>query len=369
MTKQTPAQDLATIAADNYLAGKVGRRTFLAICALAGAAPSLLLKERAHAAAGELVFAGYGGDAATNMAKIFAAPFTAAGGPTVNYDGSGPTEGAIKAMVDTGKISWDIVDVENFSMARLGKAGMLRPMDYAVVDRNKTAEGYAYEHGVACYFFSYVLAYDQEKIGKDKELSWADFWDVAKYPGKRTLWKWMHGALEAALLADGVPPEQVYPMDIERALNKILELKDHLIFWESGASSQQMFLNGEVVMGSIWSTRASILEKDSNGRVTWTWNQGVLAPGCYSVLKDNPGGDEAFKFIAFMQDAKLQVEYLLAQGGGPANPEGSAMLSDDQKRLDPMQPEHFRVQVPQNKDWWAENYDTALNRYLEVIGA
>ncbi|MGE3871485.1 MAG: ABC transporter substrate-binding protein [Parvibaculaceae bacterium] len=368
MKKETPAEDLAVIAADSYLAGNLNRRTFLAACAFAGLAPHLLLSERAKAAAGEIVFAGYGGDAATNMAKAYGEPYTAAGGSKVVYDGTGPTEGAIKAMVDTGKITWDIADAENFTVVRLGKSGTFRPMDYTIVDKAKVPDGYALEHGIAGYFFSYVLAYDQEKVGKDAQLSWADFWDVKKYPGKRTLWKWMNGALEAALLADGVAPKDLFPMDIERAMNKILALKEHLIFWESGASSQQMFLNNEVVMGSIWNTRASILERDSGGRVTWTWNQGVLAPGCYSVLKDNPAGDEAFKFIAFMQDPKLQAEYLRLQGGGPPNPAASALLTPELKRVDPMQPEHLSVQVRQDQNWWADNYDQALNRYLETIG-
>lgn len=367
--KQTPMQDLATIAADAHRAGNVDRRTFLSVCALAGIAPSVLLDQRAMAASNEIVFAGYGGDAASNMAEIFAKPFTAGTGTSVVYDGSGPTEGAIRAMVDTGQISWDIVDAENFMVVRLGEAGVFRPIDYSVVDRSKVLDGYALDCGIPGYFFSYVLAYDTEKLGMGVQPSWADFWDVQKYPGRRALWKWMHGALEAALLADGVAPEQLYPMDIERALNKILAIKDHLIFWDSGASAQQMFISGEVVMASIWNTRASILERDTSGRVTWTWDKGVLASGNYAVMNNNPAGDRAFEFIAFMQDPQLQVDYLIAQGGGPSNPASFDLLADDLKRLNPLQPENYRVQVAQDKDWWAAHYDEALTRYLEAISA
>ena len=70
-----------------------------------------------------------------------------------------------------------------------------------------------------------------------------------------------------------------------------------------------------------------------------------------------------------MQDAKRQVEYLISQGAGPANPEATALMSDAQKRFDPLQPEHVSVQVAQNQGWWADNYDDALNRYLAAIGA
>ena len=98
---------------------------------------------------------------------------------------------------------------------------------------------------------SYVIAFDAKRFGKNPPKSWADFWDVKKYPGKRTLYKWMSANLECALLADGVAPDKLYPLDVDRALRKIEELMPHVVtHWSTGAESQQLLRDGEASMGA-----------------------------------------------------------------------------------------------------------------------
>ena len=128
----------------------------------------------------------------------------------------------------------------------------------------------------------------------------ADFFDVKKFPGKRSLYKWGAGMWEAALLADGVAPDKLYPLDLKRAHDKIAAFKDHVVsFWGGGAESQQVLLSGDASMALIWSTRASLLEQDSNGQIKFIWDQGLISPGAMAVIKNNPGGTEnAMKFIA-----------------------------------------------------------------------
>jgi spermidine/putrescine-binding protein len=115
-----------------------------------------------------------------------------------------------------------------YSSYRLGKEGVLAPIDYGVVDKSLIGYGDIHEFGLANYTYSYVIGYDAKKFGKNPPKSWADFWDVKKYPGKRTLYKWMSANLECALLADGVPADQLYPLDVDRALRKIEELMPHV---------------------------------------------------------------------------------------------------------------------------------------------
>ena len=55
---------------------------------------------------------------------------------------------------------------------------------------------------------------------------WADLFDTAKIPGKRTFYKWSApGVLEIALLADGVAPDKLYPLDLDRAFKKLDTIK------------------------------------------------------------------------------------------------------------------------------------------------
>ncbi|CAN7219866.1 ABC transporter substrate-binding protein [Rhizobium sp. LjRoot30] len=348
------------------------RRRFTQMAALMlTTSPIALNASRAMAAEGELVFVNWGGDAGTAYDKAYGAPFKEEAGITVKQDGSGPTEGAIAAQVESGKPSWDIVDADPFSAQALGKKGMIEPIDYAIVDKTKMREGFGWEYAASTYFFSYIIAYDASKFGDKVPTGMADFFDVEKFPGKRSLYKWGAGMWEAALLADGVEPSKLYPLDLERAHKKIAAFKDNIVsYWGGGSESQSVLLNGEASMALIWSTRASLIEKDSGGSIKFVWDQGLISPGAMAVLKGNPGGKEAaMKFIASAQDPKKQVIMFEMLGQGPANPAADALLSAEQARLNPVDPANMSKQVALDMAWYETNYGPALDEYTKIISA
>lgn len=362
-------KDCQEILATKLKRGEISRRRFVqGMSLLAGTSALGLGATTARAADGQLVFVNWGGDAITAMSKAFGEPFTKASGIKVLFDGSGPTEGAIAAQGEGGKPTWDLVDCEPFSGQTLGKKGIMEAIDYSVVDPAKTREGFGWEYAASSYFYSYVIAYDKTKYDTPPT-SMADFFDVEKFPGKRAMYKWGTGVWEAALLGDGVAPEDLYPLDIDRAHAKIEAFKEHIGgFWGGGAESQSMLLNGDVSMAVIWNTRASLLEKDTDGDIGFIWQHGVLAPGSTGVLKNNPGGKEAaMQYIASAQDPAQQAELFKLLGNGPANPAADALLGDGDKRLNPVDPQNFDAQVPLNMEWYEENYGAALDAYLAII--
>ena len=352
--------------------GKLSRRRFTQIAAMLIAGAPLALKAKgALAAANELVFVNWGGDAGTAYDKAYGAPFLAEAGITVKQDGSGPTEGAIQAQVESGKPSWDIVDVDPFSAQALGRKGLMEPIDYNIVDKNKFRPGFGWEFAASTYFFSYIIAYDASKFGDKVPTGMADFFDVEKFPGKRSLYKWGAGMWEAALLADGVAPEKLYPLDLKRAHDKIAAFKDNVVsYWGGGSESQSVLLNGEASMALIWSTRASLIEKDSGGSIKFIWDQGLISPGAMGVLKGNPGGkDNAMKFIASAQDPAKQLVMFEMLGQGPANPAADALLTPEQKKLNPVDPENMKNQLALDMAWYETNYGPALDEYTKIIAA
>lgn len=354
--------------------GQIGisRRRFTQMAALLlSASPMALNASRALAAEGELVFVNWGGDAGPAYDKAYGAAFKADTGITVKEDGTGPTEGGIAAQVKGGKPSWDIVDADPFSAQALGKKGMIEPIDYKIVDKAKMRPGFGWEYAASTYFFSYVIAYDSSKFGDKVPTGMADFFDVEKFPGKRSLYKWGAGMWEAALLADGVKPADLYPLDLKRAHAKIAAFKDHIVsYWGGGAESQSVLLNGEASMALIWSTRAGLIEKDSGGSIKFVWDQGLISPGAMAVLKGNPGGkDAAMKFIASAQDPKKQLVMFDMLGQGPANPAADALLSKDQARLNPVDPANMAKQTALDMGWYETNYGPALDEYTKIISA
>ncbi len=194
------------ILSDKMTRGEISRRRFTQIAAfLLAGAPLALKAKGAMAAANELVFVNWGGDAGKAYDAAYGQAFQKETGIPVKQDGSGPTEGAIEAQVKSGKPSWDLVDADPFSAEALGKKGLMEPIDYKIVDKSKMRPGFGWEYAASSYFFSYIIAYDSSKFGDKVPTGMADFFDVEKFPGKRSLYKWGVGMWEAALLADGVP--------------------------------------------------------------------------------------------------------------------------------------------------------------------
>ena len=123
-------------------------------------------------------------------------------------------------------------------------------------------------------------------------------------------------------------------------------------------------------MALIWSTRASVLEKDSGGQVSFTWDQGLISPGAMAVIKNNPGGRElAMNFIASTQDPRKQLIAFELLGQGPANPATDALIAPEKRRINPMDPANAARQVALDMSWYAEHYGAALDAYTRIISA
>lgn len=351
----------------------MNRRRF-ALTALLGTTAAVALRAApalAQDRPAQIVLANWGGDALDAYAAAYGNDYEAETGIKLVQDGGGPTEGAIAAQAQSGAPSWDILDVDSFSAAVLGKQGYLEPIDYSIVDKTKVREGGAWEYGVAGYALSYILVYDAKKYGDNPPQTMADFFDVEAFPGKRTMYKWGVGSWEAALLADGVAVEDLYPLDLDRAHAKIRELMPHIVsFWGNGSESQQIMLDGEASMGLLWNTRAALIDRDTGGDVTFTYNEGLISTGCFGVMKNPPAGvEEVMKFIAFCQEPERQVIMFKMLNQGPANPAADALIPEDMRRFNCVDPENVAVQFNQNMEWYEENYTTALDEYLKVISS
>jgi putative spermidine/putrescine transport system substrate-binding protein len=178
--------------------------------------------------------------------------------------------------------------------------------------------------------------------------------------------KWIQGQLESVLLADGVKPEEIYPLDVDRAFAKLKPLLPNLIFWEGGAQSQQLFRDGEVVMGNIWHTRANLLHKETD-KFTWTWNEQLLFASAWSVPKGNPAGKKVFDFINSSLDPEPQLTLLRLMGNGPSNPKAVEQMTADDKKVDPATPENMTTALKILPEYYADNEADLQNRFLDFI--
>lgn len=362
-------KDAATRAAIAFKNGKLDRRSFLMLCGLAGIASLAVSSGDAEAAANEIVMWNWGGESEKCHGDAIGKPFTAATGVPLKFDTSGPLQGKIKEMVDSGKVTADICDADGFDAIALGKSGHLEAIDYTIVNKAQIKEGFAWEFGVCVIFYGYAFMYDTQAFGSNPPGNWADFFDTTKFPGKRSLYKWANGAIEGALMADGVPKDKVYPCDVPRALEKIKAIKADSIYWGSGSEAHDMIVNGEVALGMIWQNRGKAIEERTNGRYKLVTNEAIAMPGAYIIPRGNPAGREnAMKFIAQGLQVESQLAILDCLGMTPSNPEAYAKIPDA------MQP--YAITSTMNIDkvlfndpvWWADHGGDAVNAFLDVIG-
>ena len=172
---------------------------------------------------------------------------------------------------------------------------------------------------------------------------------------------------EAALLADGVAPDKLYPLDLKRAHDKIAAFKPNVVsYWGGGAASQQVLLSGDASMAIIWSTRASLLDRDSNGQIKFIWDQGLISPGALAVIKNNPGGKEAaMKFIASTSDPQKQLVMFNLLGQGPANPATDALIPVRPAKYNPVDPANFSKQAALDMPWYSGELRRGARRLYE----
>jgi putative spermidine/putrescine transport system substrate-binding protein len=347
------------------------RRAFLGMCALLGIGAAAARLTPAFAAGDEIVLVNWGGDAVAGMKKAFVDPYAAKKpDPTVVIDGAGPASGKIRAMVQSGKVTWDVMDRNLHTSIELGREGVLEKIDYSIVDRTKVRPEHAGEWGIGNYIYSHNMTYNTKAWGGRVPKSWADVFNVKDFPGKRAFRRQqIDGVLEAALMADGVPPEKVYPIDVKRALDKLKSIKEHAIFYDSLAQSQQVFREREAVAGVVLNTRATPLMRDTKGECQFSFDQGIVWVGTWMVPKGNPAKAKVWDFIASTQDPAGQVELFKALGNGPINPAAAALVPDDLRPVDPGNPDNYNRMILGNAEWYAANATAVTAQYMDAISS
>lgn len=308
-----------------------------------------------------LTFVSFGGAYQEAQTKAMVEPYAAKEGLKISQDG--PTDYAkIKAMVEAGVVKWDVVDADPFFP--IGKCDELaEKIDTSVVDTSKMPKALVSECAVPSMTYSYVLMYNKQKYGANPPKSWTDFFDTAKFPGKRALQNAAQGGgFEVALLADGVPADKLYPLDYDRASKKLNSIKKDLIFWDSGAQSQQMMEKGEVDMLLAWSGRAYNAVKNG-APFAAQWNQNIGVYDVFMVPKGSEHKAEAMKFIAYATGAEAQARLTENIPYAPINSDAKPNVDQVLASFLPTQPEIAQLSVVQDQAWWAKNQDEATEKW------
>lgn len=342
-------------------------RQLFGMGAAAAAAAGLLGVSAGSALAADLTVTSWGGAYQDAQREVYFEPFKEATGIDLVEDVWNGGVGAIRAKVEGGGQEWDVVQVEAEELVLGCEEGLYAPIDWeAIGGKDQFIEAAVDECGVGTIVWSTVVAYDADKITSDPPQSWADFWDTEKYPGKRGLRRHPKYTLEFALMADGVPPDQVYDVlrteeGVDRAFAKLDEIKDDIIWWEAGAQAPQLLASGEVIMTSAYNGRISAAnEEGRNFKVVWPGS--IYAVDSWVILANSPHKEAALEFIAFASEPEHQANLPKSIAYGVTHKDAAAQIDKEILQDLPTAPDNLAGAIQLDTEFWVENVEPLTER-------
>jgi putative spermidine/putrescine transport system substrate-binding protein len=317
------------------------------------------------AARNELVIQGWGGAKTEAEKKAFFDPFTKETGiKIIPVEAAGDLWGKVAAQVKSKNIEWDLVSGYDYAGVKAAaEKGLLEKVDYKIVTRSKElVAGSTKEWGLGQEINSVCIGYNHKKFSGDNyPKTWADFFDVKKFPGPRAMNNFGAHAynLLAALMADGVPPDKLIPMDLDRAFRKLDQVKPSVKLWyTSGGQLTQGLISEEVVLGAVFDGRAKVAIS-MGAPVKLNFNQGFFMINYWAVVKDTPNKNMAMKFLNSICDPERQAVWSGIIKYSCTNPKFIQYLPPAEQRDHAVHADNLKVQVPVTDDkvidWLAKN--------------
>ncbi len=353
----------------------INRRDFLRLGG-AGAAGAFLLGSTGCGILGgqqqgqqrPLVFSTSGGAGTEATREGWLKPFTKQTG--IEAVTQAPTDYAqLRSMVEAGQVTWNVLFITQILVGDEEQArSYFEPVDYSIVKAEGIPENLRRRFGVGALQYSLVLGYNNEQLQEEPQ-SWADFFDVERFPGKRAFpgsYVEYYFPLEIALMGDGVAPDELYPLDIDRALAKLDTIRDDLVFFEGASEGEQLLRDGEVVMADIYHSRTGLLEQEGLP-IRTQWNQNVAVVDYLGVAKGASRPDDSFRLIDFAVSAENNYRYTEYNPDAPVNKDSADRIPEDLAKYLPVYGDRLEQAVNPDLNWWATNLEEASKRYEQWL--
>jgi putative spermidine/putrescine transport system substrate-binding protein len=316
---------------------------------------------------GEVVVCTWGGSYTDSQKKAFFDPFEQETGIRVRVVGI-PDLAKIQAMVQGHAVEWDLVDAEGQMMLRLAAQDMLEHADFSIIPRADLMPAAVSEWGIGSVSYGYVLGWSTKKFGTKEPATWRDFFDTAAFPGRRAMYAQALPNLEFALVADGVPMDKLYPLDVDRAFRILEQHKPVVNVWYKSGTQIPTLLRGEEV-DIIAATAGRMIDlKKSGAPVNFTYNQGAWMQSFWIVPKGARNRENAMRLMAFYARPENEAQFSQLFANGVPNQKAYGLMSKETQALLPTAPENIGKQIRIDPAWWATNVDEITKRWLAFVG-
>jgi putative spermidine/putrescine transport system substrate-binding protein len=311
-----------------------------------------------------LTYVSYGGTGQGAQIKAWQEPYTAVH-PNITFTNTSPPDPSqVKAQVLAKTIQWNIVTTAPF-LATQNCGTLYEKLTIPGIDNTQFPPSAIGECYVADFRYSLVFSYNADKwpdpANAPKTL--ADFFDTKKFPGKRGVVKNVQdGLLEQALLADGVKPEDIYPLDVERALKKWSTIKADTIWAANPGALLQLITSKQVDMQLLVQARSQAA-LDAGANMVPVWDVTVTSIDGLAVPKGSPHLAEIEKFLSFVMQPEQQARMATLGGVGPTNLKSVPTYSNNGAKVNAFGPANTGKTFQVDPVWWSQNFNQTVARF------
>lgn len=335
---------------------------------LKGALAATAVPAAAQAQGRDLTVVSWGGAYQDAQREVYFRPFQQATRTRLleeTWDGG---IGVLRSRIASGANTWDVVQVESEELLIGADEGLFEPMDWAAIGGKDAYIPQAVnDFGVGAILYSFIMAYDRARMAQGPT-NWADFFDTARFPGKRGMRKGPKTTLEMALMADGVPPGQVYqvlgtPAGVDRAFRKLDSMKADIAWFERGSQPPQWLAAGEVALTVAYNGRISAANASDGRNFAIVWTNNIFTLDSWVIMKGSPNKARALEFLKFVGQPAVQAELppkipygMTAKGVNEKLP--ATLLADL-----PTAPQNLESALHLNDQFWLDNLDRLTQRF------
>ena len=317
-----------------------------------------------------VVARGPGLQAATR--ETFAKPFTAATGiatQVLSWDGNIDT---LRTQPKTPEDGWDLMLADGGTLAAGCSDGLFEKLDWSAIGgKDHYLPQAVSDCGVGAFTNSQALAWDRDKFPATP--AWSDFWDVAKYPGKRGLRRGVRGNLEFALIADGVAPGDVYKVlgtsdGVDRAFRKLDQLKPYIVWWQTGSEATKILASGDVLMTSAPVSDIVLANHTGHHNFAVQWNASLYDVLSWAIVKGAANPRQATQFLYFAGTPAIEARLVGAFGEGGWAKGANDGLPTELAQASPTATANLNAAVRFDAGFWHDNLAKLRQKFDTWLG-
>jgi putative spermidine/putrescine transport system substrate-binding protein len=320
---------------------------------------ALLAASISCVAARDLTIVSRGAGAIEPLRKVFVQPFVGATAIPVRQESWDGGIEALESHLKAPDNGWDLVELRGDELTAACADGLLEKLDFSAIGGKDhyLPQGVS-DCGVGATTSNIVLAWDRDKFPGTP--TWSDFWDIAKYPGKRGLFKGPRGNLEIALIADGVAPGDVYKVlattdGVDRAFRKLDQLKPYLVWWQTGEEAARILSSGDVLMTSAPSDQITLAARSGPRNFGMQWTASLSDVKSWAIAKGSPNLRQAMQFLYFAGSSAIEGRLLDVAGLSGLAKSVNDLVPPDLVAISPTSPANLGAAIRFDGGFWRDN--------------